>query len=290
MGGHAMIVVGVDGSRPALEAVAWAAREAVLRGRKLLVAHAMPAWARDATDKDRYAGVARWMREGAEVVLTAGVDRARREAPSVVVEQALLGGDSRAALLKLAPEAELLVVGSHGLGGFRGLLVGSVAQGVAGHAACDVVVVRALPRGSRGEIVAGVDGSPAGEPVLAFAFAEADLRKARLRVVHAWRWHEATSVLHASSGEEDERRLLGEVLAGWRERYPDVEVVTEVVNGHPVEVLRDAAGEADLLVIGSRGHGGVTGLIMGSVSQAMLHHARCPLAVIRSSSGDGRPR
>ncbi|WP_084959940.1 universal stress protein [Thermoactinospora rubra] len=282
-----MIVVGVDGSRAALDAVAWAAREAALRGRKLLVAHAMPGWARDATDTDRLAGVARWMREGAEVVLTAGVDRARREAPSLVVERALLGDDPRTALLKLAPEAELLVVGSHGMGGFSGLLLGSVAQGVAGHAQCDVVVVRALSRSPREEIVVGVDGSPAGEPVLAFAFAEAELRKARLHAVHAWTWHEATSVLHASSGEDDEKRLLGEVLAGWRERYPDVEVITEVIHGHAVEVLRDASEGADLLVVGSHGHGQVTGLIMGSVSQAMLHHARCPLAVIRSGPGNG---
>ncbi|WP_084965987.1 universal stress protein [Thermoactinospora rubra] len=277
-----MIVVGVDGSRIGLQAAGWAAREAALRKRPLRIVHAMPAWARDATENDRYVGVARWMQDGANAVLNTAVEHARQEAPTVEVDQEILPGDPRAALLKIAPEAELLVVGSHGLGGFRGLLLGSVALGVAGHAACDVVVVREVPGRPRGEIVAGVDGSAAGDGVLAFAFAEAELRGVPLRVVHAWNRHDLGGILAASADEDNEQRLVKEVLAGWRGRHPDVEVFCEVVHDHPVAALRHAAEGADLLVVGSRGHGAVAGLVLGSVSQALLHHAPGPLAIVRT--------
>ncbi|MFO7251870.1 MAG: universal stress protein [Actinomycetes bacterium] len=279
-----MILVGVDGSRAGLAAVAWAAREAALRRMPLRVVHAIPAWALETGDEGPYAGVARWMREGAETVLTGAVDRARREVPGLEVAAEPIPGDPRPALVKAAADAELLVVGNHGLGGFRGLLLGSVAQGVAGHAPCDVVVVRETATPARGEVVVGVDGSPSDEAVLRFAFAEASLRGAALRAVHAWRPFEYGGVPLGPedlAGEGRERRLLGEVLAGWGERYPDVAVVEETVQGHPVEVLRDASDGADLLVVGSHGHGELAGMILGSVSQGVLQHARCPVAVVR---------
>jgi Universal stress protein UspA and related nucleotide-binding proteins len=283
-----MILVGVDGSRAGLEAAGWAAREAALRHVPLRVVHAVPGWVLETGETGRYAGVARWMREGAETVLAGGVDRARREAPGLEVDCALLPGDPRPALIEAAARAGLLVVGNHGLGGFRGLLLGSVAQGVAAHAPCDVVVVREAPA-PRGEVVVGVDGSPAAEQVLRFAFAEASLRGASLRAIHAWRPFDLGGGYALGSddpaGEQSERRMLGEALAGWGERHPDVKVVEEVVKGHPVEVLRHASEGADLLVVGSRGHGALAGMVLGSVSQGVLHHARCPVAVVRV----GRP-
>ncbi|MEU8247360.1 universal stress protein [Nonomuraea sp. NPDC048916] len=272
-----MIVVGVDGSRAGLEAAGWAAREAALREVPLTVAHAIPAWAVD-TREGRFADVARWMREGGMTVLASGEERVRREAPKAGVETTLLPGDPRAALIKAAEGAELLVVGNHGLGGVRGMLVGSVAYGVAGHAPCDVVVVRELPPSSRAEVVVGVDGSAACERAVDFAFAEASMRGARLRAVHARIWpdvHEPGSV----GGELD---LLSAKLAGCRERHPGVPVIEEVVQGHPVEVLRQASEGAALLVVGSQGHGVLSGMVLGSVSNAMLQHAPCPLAIVRS--------
>jgi nucleotide-binding universal stress UspA family protein len=164
----------------------------------------------------------------------------------------------------------------------RGLLVGSVAYGVAGHAPCDVVVVRQLPSPPRGELVAAVDGSPESRRrVLDFAFAEAELRGASLRVVHAWRGFEAAEP--SDTHERGRWLVLREVLAGYREDHPDVDVIEEAVRGHPVEVLRQAAEGADLLVVGSHGYGAFAGLVMGSVSQAMLHHSPCPLAVVRNT-------
>ncbi|MEV0584313.1 universal stress protein [Nonomuraea sp. NPDC050310] len=272
-----MIVVGVDGSRAGLEAVAWAAREASLREEPLRVAHAMPAWAIEERT-GRLSEVSEWMREGAKVVLDAGLERARREAPGVEADSQLLPGDAREALIAASGHAGLLVVGNHGLGGVRGLLVGSVAYGVAARAACDVVVVREGPR--RGEIVVGVDGSPAGEHVLDFAFAEARLHGARLRAVHAW------TMLEAGGGFYPVPDDLGlrETLGGRRESHPDVELIEEIVRGHAVEVLRQAAEGADLLVVGTRGQGQVAGLVFGSVSQAMLQQAPCSLAVVRTGA------
>lgn len=277
-----MILVGVDGSRTGLEAAAWAGAEAALRRTPLTVAHAVARWVTE-NDSGRYAEVGRWLREGGATVLAAAEDRVRREHPYVEVRTELLPGDPRAALIEAAADAELLVVGSHGIGGVRGLLVGSVAHGVAAHARTDVVLVPARSTtGTRGEIVAGVDGSPHGLRALDFALTEAGRRGVPLRAVHGWAWPQVTGFGPADpDSEQDVLRELRTLVAERQERHPGVTVVTEVVHGHPVEVLKEAAAGADLLVVGSRGHSYFAGLILGSVSQALLHHAPCPLAVVR---------
>src|SRR5262245_15370818 len=154
-----MIIVGVDGSRTGLDAAGWAATEAALRHVPLTVAHAVPKWVCEGTDGP-YPEISRWMRGGAQSVLVSAGGRPLRGLPGVVGETALFPGDARSALFKTSENAELLVVGSRGVGGVRGLLVGSVAYGVAAHAVTDVVLVRARPSTPRGEIVVGVDGSP----------------------------------------------------------------------------------------------------------------------------------
>jgi nucleotide-binding universal stress UspA family protein len=276
-----MIIVGVDGSRAGLEAAGWAAGEAELRGVPLKVVHALPGWACK-EDGGRYADVGRWMREGGRTVLAAAEDRVRRERPKVAVETELLPGDPRAALIEASKTADLVVIGSHGMGGVRGMLVGSTAFGVAGHAESDVVLVRELPAAPRGEVVVGIDGAPSVSRVLDFAFAEAELRGLSVRAVHAWAWPGPAGFDPADrESEHDEVLLLKERLAAYRERHPGVTVIEEVVHGHPIAVLRQAAAGADLLVVGSRGHGTLAGMVLGSVSQAMLHHAPCPLAVVR---------
>ncbi|GAA3614304.1 universal stress protein [Nonomuraea rosea] len=278
-----MIIVGVDGSRAGLEATGWAAVEAALRQAPLTVAHAVPRWVCEPA-AGRYAEVNRWMREGAQTVLATARDRALRERPGLGVETVLLPGDPRSALIKAADDAELLVVGSRGIGGVRGLLVGSVAHGIAAHALTDVVLVRDRPSpggGAQGrEVVVGVDGSPGAHRALDFGFDYARRHGTRLRAVQAWAWPQADGFAPADPvSEQDARQTLQEVLAGHLD--PEVEVIAEVVHGHPIEVLREAAAGADLLVVGSRGHGQLAGMLMGSVSQAMLHHAPCPLAVAR---------
>ncbi|MBG0817973.1 universal stress protein [Planomonospora sp. ID82291] len=279
-----MILVGVDGSKAGLDAVGWAVREAGLRGTGLRVVHVMPEWAFGMPEDVPHADVGRWMRDGAAETLTQAVERARQEGRPVEVESRLLPGDPRLGLIEAAREAELLVVGSHGLGGFRGMLLGSVALGVAGHTPCPVAVVRALPAAPGGRVLVGVDGSPGGGDALDLAFAEASLRGAELHAVHAWSGPviEGSPRLLASAeeAEGDERRVLAEALAGRRERHPEVEVVAQAVHGHPVEVLKEASADADLLVVGSRGRGDLSGLLLGSVSHSLLHHAACPLVIV----------
>ncbi|GAA1654652.1 universal stress protein [Nonomuraea maheshkhaliensis] len=275
-----MIIVGVDGSRAGLEAVGWAAREAAIRQAELSVVHALPRWVCD-RDDGRYAEVAAWMRRGGKEVLDAGEERARRENRDVKVTADLLPGDPRTALVRASRDAELLVVGSHGIGGVRGLLVGSVAYGVAGRTACDLVVVGALPSLPRGEIVVGVDGSYRSRLVLEAAFAEADRRGTTLRAVHAWAWPRMDGFEPADPAREAGALiLLKETLAGYGESHPDVPVVAEIVHGHPAEVLRQAASGADVLMVGSHGHGTFAGMALGSVSQELLHRTPCPLWVV----------
>ncbi|MFF5213581.1 universal stress protein [Streptosporangium sp. NPDC000396] len=286
-----MILVGVDGSRAALEAVGWAVQEARLRRTGLRVVHVMPAWPLEMAEDGPHADVGRWMRDGAESTLTEALERVRAEGGDVEVESALLPGDPREVLTEAAGQAQLLVVGSHGLGGFRGMLLGSIALGVSGHTSCPVAVVRRTPAQPRGEVVVGVDGSPAGADAVAFAFAEASARGAVLRAVHAWNrpivGGGPFALADAEKTAQEERRVLAEALAGWGERYPDVKVVERLEYGHPVDMLRDASTEADLLVVGSRGRGDLTGLMLGSVSHSLLHHAACPMVVVPSKARHG---
>ncbi|MEV8631332.1 universal stress protein [Streptosporangium sp. NPDC051023] len=286
-----MILVGVDGSRASLEAVSWAVQEARLRREGLRVVHVTLAWPLEMAEDSPHADVGRWMRDGAEAILNGALERIREEGGDVEVASALLPGDPRQALTEAAADAELLVVGSHGLGGFRGMLLGSVALGVSGHAACPVAVIRRTPTQPRGEVVVGVDGSPAGAQAVAFAFAEASARGAALHAVHAWSrpivGGGPFALADAEESAQRERRMLAEALAGWSERYPDVKVVERLEYGHPVDVLREISAEADLLVVGSRGRGDLAGVVLGSVSHSLLHHAACP-AVVTPSPATGR--
>ncbi len=206
---------------------------------------------------------------------------ARLAAEKVAVETSLLGGDPRQKLIEISGEADLLVVGDSGMGSLRGILIGSVALGVAGHADRDVVVVRASATAPRAEVVVGVDGSAAQSAVLDFAFREAAARAAvsacrpRLELARRRRHRRG-------------RRRTGGQQAGpgggpgrSADLFPDVRVSVEVVEGTPGRRPAHAADQAELLVVGSRGHGALAGMVLGSVSQALLHVAPCPVAVVR---------
>jgi nucleotide-binding universal stress UspA family protein len=137
--------------------------------------------------------------------------------------------------------------------------------------------------------VLGVDGSPNNNAAIGFAFEEAALRGVPLTALHAWSHPVSTGpgdmlpvVYDVGEVESEEARLLSEALAGWGDKFPDVVVDRKLVHGGARKALIDAAHEAQLLVVGGRGRGGFTGLLLGSVSQAALHHAVCPVAIIRS--------
>jgi nucleotide-binding universal stress UspA family protein len=285
------IVVGTDGSEPSLLAIDWAAAEATRRGAALHVVYAVAPWLFDVPDDLGAAQVRKQMLRDGQGIVDAGVTRARGRLPGLDVTGEQTGGQPAKVLIEQSRDALMLVTGPRGAGGLSGLVLGSVAMQVAAHAPCPAVVVRAFRPSGHGEIVVGVDGAPAGADATGFAFEEASVRGVRLRALLAWTHPVSTGpgdmlplVYNPESLAADEQRLLAESLAGWRAKYPDVEVVAEAVRGRAARVLAEASVHADLLVVGSRGRGGFTGLLLGSVGHAMLLRAHCPVAIV-----PGRP-
>jgi nucleotide-binding universal stress UspA family protein len=283
------IVVGVDGSEPGYAAVEWAAQEAARRDAPLRIITASAPWLFDVPVDPRAGAVRAWLHEGGADVLARAVARAAEVAPGGDVTVEEVPGGPAEALLREARNAALVVIGSKGVSQVTGLLLGSAVQQVVSHAACPVVVVRGPHPVVTSEIVVGVDDSATAQAAIGFAFDAASRRRAQLRAVRAWSLPvptELSDVLapgcHIEQVVQKERRQLAESMAGWAEKYPDVEVVQDVVHDSAVKALTDAAARADLLVVGTRGRGGFTGLLLGSVSHAMLHHTHCPIAVVPS--------
>ncbi|GAA1331519.1 universal stress protein [Saccharothrix algeriensis] len=283
----APIVVGVDGSASALAATGWAAREAARHRVPLRLVHAylLPPTGYPELVVNGPEVRQAFEQQGRQWVQDAAV-AARAAVPDVRVETAVVVDHPAAALVAASREARQVVLGSRGLGGFTGLLVGSVAVAVSAHGACPVVVVRAEGVGD-GPVVVGVDGSPASEEAIDFAFEEASLRGAPLTAVIAWNDFLVDSAYHSrftvdwAEVEQEQLRVLAERLAGRQEKYPDVRVHRAVVHDRPVRALLALAERARLLVVGSHGRGGFTGMLLGSTSQALVRHAPCPLAVVR---------
>ncbi|MFH0518473.1 universal stress protein [Streptomyces sp. M41] len=266
-----LVVVGVDGSSSCRAAVETAAREAGRRGARLRVVHAFSRPARPRYAQVDPAPLAELTAEAAE--------HARDLAPDVEVTDEVVTGGAVEVLGAESRSADLVVVGARGVGGFVGMLLGSTAVSLAAHARCPVLVVRGEPA-EAGPVVLGVDGSPVGEAAVEFAFAEAALRKAEILAVHAWQ----PDYVPPGTGVETAERLLAQALAGFAERYPDVVVRQEVLSGEVRETLVEASRNAQLMVVGARGRGGFAGLLLGSVSQAVLHHAHCPVTVVRGDA------
>ena len=282
------IVVGYDGSNHADEALAWAARAARREHTSLRVVHVAR------TFLDGYAFADRQLDLTAKIgtqVLASGVERLRAIDPDLEVTTQLEPEDSVAAVLTEASKhARLLVVGSRGRGGFAGLLLGSVSVTVAAHAHCPVVVVRTQPAPADPclrPVVVGVDGSPTSMSAVDLAFDQASRLGLPLVAVHGWELPSLFGPVPPWLPEEveeirmAEKAVTSESLAGHTERYPDVDVTVVVRRGGPAQVILSAAEGAELVVVGSRGLGGFRGLLLGSVSQAVLHHATSPVVVVR---------
>lgn len=283
------IVVGIDGSDESYVGLAWAVHEARHQNRPLRLVHAwevpVPGYVPVPASVDL-------VRESAEATLSDAVTKAGEWAGGVRVQGLLVHGPAGRVLIDQGSDAAMVVVGSHGRGGFARLLLGSSSGAVAAHAEVPVVVTRGTVADEAwrlGPVVVGVDGSAVSEAAIDFAFAAASLRGRGLVVVHAWSQpdpfvDEAYAVLSEASTRQTEARLaVSESLAGWREKYPDVEITEVIADGHPVDALlaEASAARAALVVVGSRGRGGFAGLLLGSVSRGVLHHATCPVAVVR---------
>lgn len=282
------IVVGLDASESARQAARWAADEAV-RGHlplKLVGAVHMPTpsyFGAVAIDVD-FTGELAAETEHRLAEAQAGL---AADHPEVDISTGVMAGLAIPALIEESKTARLLVLGSRGLGGFSGLVVGSTATALVAHGHCPIVVVRGTPQG--GPVVVGVDGSPASEAAVAIAFEEASERGAELVAVHTWTEYTADGAYAAAHQfvvdwalvETQQQEELAERLAGWQEKYPDVRVRRVVTRDRPVRCLLNETTDAQLLVVGSRGHGGFTGMLLGSTSQALVYHANCPLLVAR---------
>lgn len=221
------IVVGVDGSASSLRAVAWAAREAALRNAPLHIVHVTLRWAYDVPLVPQPAHWGPSAESASRKLLRQASEQAHADAPTVTVSTEIADGATAEAIIAAAETAQMIVVGSRGLGGFAGLLLGSVSRTLADRSPCPVVVV-GEPRTEHGtEIVAGVTGHPGQEHILEFAFREATLRGLPLRTVHAWT-HPALRapgdmqplVFDVEAVGQEEARLLAESIGGWRRGSP----------------------------------------------------------------------
>ncbi|MFJ4483827.1 universal stress protein [Streptomyces longwoodensis] len=282
------VLLGVDGSCSGSLLADWAAREAALRGVPLSLFHACPPLPGAAGDRLRQVGAHMLHRVAAEV---------RRLYPDLAVREEQAAGTPHTALLAAADDAGLLVVGARGAGGFDGLAVGSVALRMAAAAPCPVVVVPRPPRAFGEEvsrapgvtrIVAGFDAHrPVGE-VAEFAFRTAEAHAARLRVVQAWALPAESVSLPTlvvteedrATWEDEEVLRLSDAVRAWSEKYPQVAARSDVVLLHPAEALLNTSRTADLLVVGRRTDVRAAEGRLGPVTHAVLHHARCPVAVV----------
>ncbi|MFG3437003.1 universal stress protein [Nonomuraea sp. NPDC047897] len=271
------IIVGVDGSRAALAAVLWALDDAARRARDLRIVHVVAPSVHGGQPYERALDDA--VREEGERMLAEAAALAAESRKDVRVSTELLYGNTTEILRAQAVDAAAVVVGSRGVDGFAGLLLGSVGLGLAGHVAGPVVVVHGAPAIVQGEIVAGVDPGDAVHPALDYAFEEARARGARVRVVHAWDVPAGRSGTETIAQATQER--VRTVLTPWTKRQPGVAVTVSVVRGKPVAALCEASARADLVVVGSRGRGVIRSAVLGSVSHGVLHYAACPVAVVR---------
>ncbi|SCL34002.1 Nucleotide-binding universal stress protein, UspA family [Micromonospora nigra] len=290
----APVVVGVDGSAVALDAVRAAARTAAARHRPLRVVHAF-IWPLMGVPLDPAPGAPAdgGLRNQAEKALEEAVAEAGKVAPEVPVTGAVVDGAPVSVLLDEARDAALMVLGNRGLGGFAGLLIGSVTVQVSARAQCPVLVVRGESRAD-GPVVVGVDGSELSTEAIGFAFEEASRRGTALVAVHGWLYPTPVGpgdilplVYDLDAYGAEEERVLAESLAGWAERYPDVTVHQRLVRGSAARILVEESRSAQLVVVGAHGRGALGGLLLGSVSHAVLHHAHCPLAIVRPRPATG---
>ncbi|MFB6891526.1 universal stress protein [Kitasatospora sp. NPDC056327] len=285
------VTVGIDGSAQSAAATGWAAREARRRGLVLRMVHVAGSET-DALERDL----------GLEAALPARVaeicDAVAAAEPELDVTCEVRPGHPAYELAAASGRAELLVLGSRGLGGFTGLLVGSVGLRTAARSACPVVLVRAGtddragaddPDAAEGEVVVGVDGERPCDAVLEFAFREAADRGAVLRAVESRTASHESYATEAPVAQAEIREAMAaaeqvrleDALARWREKFPEVRTEAEVSPWSPSRALVEASRGAALVVLGRRtARHPLTGPHLGPVVQSVLHHAHGPVAVV----------
>jgi len=291
------VVVGVDGSQHSLVALDLAADEATRRREplRIIAAFLWPMFSLAAQVPG--AAITDDALDAAGRMLTDAADKIRGTHPGLRVTTEVVIGSPGGVLVGESERASVVVVGNRGHGGFTSLLAGSVATQLATHARCPVIVVRpgSTPAtATTRPVLVGVDGLERTEPAIEFAFEEAASRGAALTAMHIWSEPPRPGsepfkpvVYDYGEAEREADRLLAETLAGFQEKYPDVPVARELIYGvDPAYHLRRASAEASLVVVGSQGRGELSGLLLGSVGQSLVHHAQCPVAIVRPGAAE----
>lgn len=280
------VVVGIDGSGDSAQALAWGAQQARLEQRTLTLLLTMhpttPAWLDPTADNPREGHKLALHAQGREIM-----ERVRSEASELLagveVQPMIVAGDPREVLLEVSAKAELLVLGSRGLGPLRSMLLGSTSASVVRRAECPVVVHRPTLAGARRGVAVGIDMRPDSLPVLEFAFRMAMLRGEPLSVVHARPPSEAAvpaSPEDEASWSENGDAHVATWIAELDEKYPEVDVETVLGHGRPERVLLKLADSAALLVVGVHQHGRIAELTFGTTAVWMVEHAKCPVAAV----------
>ncbi|MGW2099690.1 universal stress protein [Streptomyces olivaceoviridis] len=294
------VTVGLDDSPESRAAAEWAAREALLRRLPLKIVHVQgprPRQVARMPSRDPAGS-----RRRAQQLTDESADGIRLRHPGVEVITEQLTGTVVEVLGEAADHAELLVLGSRGVGGFGGFVLGSVSLGVVARAERPVVLVRAGEQAADEHrmdpsgvpsaaapfrpVVLGLDLDHPDDTLLDFAFDAAARRKAALRAVHAW--SEPSASFHGFSGdarlhnslERGQATLLGKVLRPWRQKFPDVEVIETSRCGSAPQVLVNDSRDASLVVVGRRVRPHSFGAHIGHVTHAALHHIAAPVAVV----------
>ncbi|MGQ7295952.1 universal stress protein [Quadrisphaera sp. KR29] len=293
--GRRHLVIAYDGSQGAVRALDWAAQEAERLGAPLRVVVCVD-WHPVASPEAAGALLAPPdLRRLGEQLADQAAAHLHAHHPGLEVTRAVHDWASAVpVLLEESSAARLVVVGSRGHGAFAGMLLGSTSAQVAVHARCPVVVVRPPKEGlttpPRG-VVVGADSSPAARGALRFALEAAAVRGAEVTAVRAWQppslWGSTQhGPAHAQlvALEQAQRALLQEAVAEAQRAHPGVVVHQRLVREHPATALLRAAEGAELLVVGSRGSGGFRGLLLGSVSRPVIHHAHGPVAVVHDDA------
>jgi len=292
-----VVVAGIDGSPAARIAASWAAGDAQRRGVTLRLVHAVVAPPTGSYPEPTLfrPTVTDHLRSQAAILLNRTADLLAQDYPDLRIETAHRDGAPVKVLIEQSRSAIATVVGADGEGRLTGVFFGSVAARLAAHGHGCIVIARAEPVGTAtqpGVVAVGVDGSAHSQAAIGFAYEQAALRGVTLLAIHTWNDKPLSHALgsypleiNPTSIDDQEHRLLETELAGWEQKYPEVPVRMRILRGRPVpHLLRYAtptgSQPVQLLVMGSRGRGGFSGLMLGSTSQAVMTHAGCSVAIV----------
>lgn len=289
-----IVVVAVDGSEASNNAVRWAANTANKRGvpLRLAASYTMPQFLYAegmVPPQELFDELQAETMETVEAARTI----AHEVAPDIKIGYTIAEGSPIDMLLEMSTDVTMIVMGSRGLGGLSGMVMGSVSAAVVSHAKCPVVVVRednqVTEANKYGPVVVGVDGSEVSQRATEFAFEEAQARGAKLVAIHTWMDMQVQASLAGLAAaqqewnviEDEQTQLLHDRIQPLLERFPDVDVDMVITRDRPIRALEDSAKDSQLLVVGSHGRGGFRGMLLGSTSRALLQSAPCPMVVVR---------